>query len=235
MLLSEIIYNIKNLVAGGIQSDDMEISDSQIAFIVDYYRARLFKQDQEKSRFNKDLYVQNLGKVNLITTDTHECCVVTKCALRTAVQIPTPIEAINGLNLTFVGLLNGQPFTYQSYNTLPWKHADKWTSKEPTYYFQNGYIYIVNPPTDMLTYVNIQGIFESPKKAVKFRTCDCDLNGEACFDGYDFEYKLPQHYVDTIVKMVAQTELAILKQIPADTANNSMAQLVDVLKKNQIQ
>jgi len=48
MLFSEIIYNIKNLIAGGIQSDDQDLSDLQLAYIINYYRARLFKQEQEK-------------------------------------------------------------------------------------------------------------------------------------------------------------------------------------------
>ena len=63
MLQSEIIYNVKNLLAGGILSDDLDLSISQMAFIIDYYRARLVKQDQDKGRFNTELYIQNLGKV----------------------------------------------------------------------------------------------------------------------------------------------------------------------------
>ena len=48
MLLSKIIYNIKNLYSGGIQSDDINLSDAQLAHIINYYRAKLIKQEQEK-------------------------------------------------------------------------------------------------------------------------------------------------------------------------------------------
>lgn len=231
MLKSEIVYNIKNLIAGGVQSDDQNLSDRQLAFIVNYYRSKLLKQDQDKGRFNKELYIQNLGKVTLIKADRNECCDIVGCVLRTELQIPTPLETYKGINITFVGTQNGQPFNKTYVNTLPWKSASKWTGHEPKWYYQNGYVYIVSPPTEMLTYVNIQGIFEKPEDALMFRTCDCTLNSETCFDTLDYEYPLPLHHVDTIVKMVAQTELKILTSIPTDTSNNSINQIADVITK----
>jgi hypothetical protein len=234
MLFSEIIYNIKNLIAGGIQSDDQDLSDMQLAFIVNYYRARLFKQDQEKSRLNKDSYVQNLGKVTLIQADKNECYLTSSCILRTEKQIPMPIESVFGINLTFVGLMNGRPFNYKAHNAMPWKHAAKYVGKEPTYYYQNGYLYIVDPPTIDIDYINIQGVFEKPEVAMRFRSCECELNNLDCFDTYDFEYKIPLHYVDTLVKMCADTELKLLRAIPADTSNNSVSQ-TGAISQNTIQ
>ena len=235
MLKSEIIYNIKNLIAGGVQSDDQSLSDAQLSFIVDYYRAKLLKQDQNQGRFNQSLYVQNLGKVSLIQTDKNECCEADPCILRTSLQIPKPLETFKSLNLTFVGSLNGKPYQKFLHNALPWKKARKWTGKETSWYYQNGYVYVVDPPTEMLTYVNIQGVFENPKEAVVFRTCDCPGNGETCFDKYsfDYEYPLPLHYVDTIVKLVAESELRVLTSIPVDTSNNAMTQIVDMLQKTE--
>jgi len=62
--------------------------------------------------------------------------------------------------------------------------------------------------------------------AEKFRTCDC-LNETTCIDEdtLDFEYKMPLHYVDTIVKLVAQTELRILTSLPMDMSNDSVDQV----------
>ena len=230
MLHSEIIYNIKNLIAGGIQSDDQDLSNRQLAFIVNYYRSKLLKQDQQKGRFNKELYVQNLGKVTLIKADKNECCDITSCVLRTALKVPKPIETEKGINISFVGTLGGSPFKKTYHNVLPWKGAAKWTGKTPSWYYQNGYIYVIDPPTDMITYVNIQGIFEKPEDAIKFRTCDCPQNNENCFDTLDYEYPLPLHHVDTIVKLIAQTELSILSSVPIDTSNDSISQLAAALK-----
>jgi hypothetical protein len=230
MLLSEIIYNIKNLMAGGIESDDTDLSNAQMAFIVAYYRAKLLKQDQDKGRMDKTLYVQNLGKVPLVQADKNECCDTDACILRTQLKIPTPLETYKGMNITFVGTLHGRPFQREHHNSMFWASAAKWVGKEPKWYYQNGYIYLVNPPSVMLSDINIQGIFEKPEDAVSFRTCDCPDNNEDCFRSFDFEYPLPQHHVDTIVKLIAQTEMKILTSIPVDTANNSINQLADMLR-----
>jgi hypothetical protein len=234
MLHSELIYNIKNLLSGGKQSDDQFISDRQLAFIINYYRAKLFKEDEQKGRFNKELYIQNLGKVTLIKADKNECtCEIDSCILRTEFKIPIPLETKGGINITFVGLLNGKPFTKTYHNVLPWKRASKYTGKLPKYYYQNGYIYIIDPPTSMMTYINIQGIFEVPEKAINFRTCDCPQNNEDCFSSFDYDYPLPQHHVDTVVKLISQTEIRLLMAIPTSTTNNSMDQISELLSKTK--
>lgn len=231
MLLSEIIYNIKNLISGGIQSDDFNLSNEQLSFIVGYYRAKLVKQDQDKGRFNKSLYVQNLGAVPLTTADKNECC-EGECILRTVLKIPSPLETYKGLNITFVGTLNGMPFDKQEHNSIIWNKAAKYTGKESKWYYQNGYIYLVNPPTMLLDTINIQGIFEDPTLAEKFRVCDCPDTNQDCssvFPTMDYEYPLPLHHVDTIVKLVAETELRILTSLPNDLSNDSLDQVTSVL------
>tara|TARA_R110000772_G_scaffold109993_8_gene213410 strand:+ start:121 stop:837 length:717 start_codon:yes stop_codon:yes gene_type:complete len=233
MLASEIIYNIKNLIAGGIQSDDESISNRQLMFIIDYYRARLLKQDQEKGRFMQSLYVQNLGCVGVSQQDkNNEKCATDEaedCILRTTLKLPKPLESHTGINITFVGNSNGKPFQHKSHNAMHWKSAAKWTGKEPAWYFQSGYVYLIDPPTKMFSNMNVQGIFESPQKAQEFRTCDCPENNEPCLTGFDFEYPLPLHHVDTIVKLIAQTELSVLSAIPVDNSNNSVDQLTELL------
>lgn len=221
MLLSEIIYNIKNLRAGGIQSDDENISDDQYAFIIDYYRAKLIKQELEKGKNIKDLYTQNLGKVEISKFDKNECCEIDNCTLRSKLQIPKPMESNNGLNITFVGLLDGTPFQRYTFNSSYWKKYNKYTKLSPGYYYQNGYIYLVDVPNIMLSYINIQGVFEDPKEAEEFRTCKCPDNNVACIDSFNFEYPIPQYLIDTIIKMIADSELRLtLNQL--DTTNNSL-------------
>ena len=232
MTLAEIVYNIKNLIAGGIESDDENLSNAQLAFIVGYYRAKLLKQDQDKGRLNANLYIQNLGRVPLIKADKNECCDIDPCILRTELQIPKPLETYKGLNITFVGTTNGTPFDRQEHNTIIWNKSAKYTGNQPKWYYQNGYLYITNPPTALFDCINIQGIFEDPSVAQKFRTCDCPDNEEDCaqlFPSLDFEYPMPLHHVDTVVKLVAETELQILSAFPSDINNDSVDQVANLL------
>ena len=48
MTLGEIIYNAKNLLNKGQSTDDFNLSDRQWSFIVNYYRAKLVKQQLQK-------------------------------------------------------------------------------------------------------------------------------------------------------------------------------------------
>lgn len=228
MLLSKIVYNIRNLIAGGILSDDENLSKLQVAFMVNYYRAKLLKQDQDKGHVAQTSYIQNLGVVDIIQADKNECCQLgftTECILRTKFKVPKPLETRQGLNLTFVGLLDGTPFTKETHNSTFWSFASKYTGKLPKWYYFNGYIYLVNPVSIMLDAINIQGIFEEPLVANQFKSCDCPGNEIDCgktFSSYDFDYPIPMHQVDIVVKMVAQTEVALLRSIPNDISNNSV-------------
>jgi hypothetical protein len=226
MLVSEIIYNIKNLMSGGVTSDDFNLSNEQILFIVNYYRAKLIKQDQDKGRYDKAIYTQNLGSVNITQADKNECC-EGDCILRTEFKIPKPLETRLGLNITFVGTTNGSPFSLAEHNALFWNKAAKYTAKEPKWYYQNGYIYLVNPPTKMLKTINIQGIFENPEEANKFKTCSCPENNidADCSENLDFEYNIPAQHIDTIIKLIASTELQLLRSFPSDIINDSVDQI----------
>lgn len=220
MTLNEIIYNIKNLLARGVQSDNEKLRDSQIAFIVNYYRAKLIKQDVSKYDVASET-IQDLGKVELIQADPHECCEIDlECTLRTKLKVPSTLEIrSNGHGLTFVGTYGGKPFQETTYNRKRWDSFSKYTGKQPKWYFKNNYVYIVNPP-GMLDYINIIGIFEDPKEAEQFRTCDCPANEEVCNLGYDFVYPLKAHHVDTILKLMASTELKLSTILQMDEDNN---------------
>jgi hypothetical protein len=47
---NEIVYNLKNVYRGGITSDDETMSDRQLIFIFNYYRAKLIREDLNKGR-----------------------------------------------------------------------------------------------------------------------------------------------------------------------------------------
>lgn len=222
MLQSEIIYNIKNLRAGGLQSTGEDLSDAQLAFIIDYYRAKLNKQDNDRGRTNRSQDIQDLGKVSL-EQSTDDCCDIGgDCVLRTVLPIPSFLEFNNTALITFVGTVDGQAFQFSKENKITWDKFAKYTGKLPKWFTKNNYIYIINPPSTLLKYITIRGIFESPKKANEFKTCDCD-NGLSCNRDFDFEYPLSLDRVDLIVKLIAETEFRILQTIIQDDLNDGQS------------
>jgi hypothetical protein len=225
MLLSEIIYNIKNLKAGGHTSDDEKISDRQWAFIVNYYRAVILKQDASKSSQISTDVIQNLGKVELIEVDPSGCgCDGYGCVLRTKYELPAtiaPKEKSTGF--MYVGELGLDAARYQetTYSNIYWDSFRKYTSKEPRWFYADGHIYIVNP-IGLLSYINIQGIFEDPTKANKFRTCDCPDNNEPCNVGFNYEYPFEASNMDRLMSMVANAEMRMQLTVPPDTVNDGI-------------
>jgi hypothetical protein len=224
MLASELIYNIKNLRAGGVQSDDEKISDRQYAFIIDYYRAKLVRQEEQKySRLGRE-EIQDLGKVKLIQADPHECdCPSDACVLRTELPLPKSLKlAARSHGFNFVGMYGGMSWQEETWHSGPWSMHAKYTGGKTKWILKGRYIYILNPESDRLAYINIQGLFEDPREANQFRTCECEENGLECQTGYDYEYPISAHLVDTLVKMIVESELRLSTILPPDMANDSV-------------
>lgn len=201
MKLSEIVYNIKNLVGGGLQSDDFKLSDRQIAFIVNYYRAKLIKQEIDKgSRRSMDSFKQK------ITVEYDPSC--------GGFPVPDTIETTFGFDFSYVGT-NAVQFQYAQSSTTKWLSSSKYTGSAPRYYSRGGFIFLTHQPTKNLKRIIVEGVFEDPKQAQ-----DC---GEPC--GLDFDYPMPLDRVDLIVKLIAETEFQVLLSIAPDTLNDGEGQI----------
>lgn len=223
ILASELIYNVKNLRAGGIQSDDENLSDRQLYFIINYYRAKLVRQENQKYNTIQRESVQDLGRVLLQMADPHECdCPPEACILRTVNEIPKSLsQAGKDHGFTFVGMYGGMAWQETTWQAGPWTMFAKYTGNKTKWFIKGKYIYILNPPTDTLSYMNIQGQFDDPLEAVEFRECDCD-GDERCIEGFDFEYPISLHFVDTLMKMIMDNEIRWSTLLPEDTTNDSL-------------
>lgn len=218
--LREIVKNIRRTVEKGDSSDDFRYTDRQLAFQVNYYRAKLLRQQIQKHKANYRA-VQNLGRVTLVTADKNECCDIDACVLRTELPVPTFLTAPDEV-VTYVGEIDGSnPYQKTSPQRLLWDGFAQYTKSLPKWYILNNYIYIINPTTTRLKYINIQGIFEDPIKAEQFRTCNCPGNNEDCSDGFDNEYPLDTSLIDMLNKLILQTEFQIYATTIEDTENET--------------
>lgn len=224
-LLSEIIATLRDLPRrGNGDSDDNNYTDRQLAFVINYYRALLIKRDKDKGKYITEYYVQDLGKVELVKADPHTpgCPVdpLIGCVLRTKEKLPVPIDTNSQSLVTFVGSMEGQPFQRTNYNKSQFGMFSKYSGKLTKWYQVDEYVYIINPPSPTMKYINIQGVFEDPVKAHLFvKTCE----GQDCADenDFDFEYPMSLTLVDSIYKLYIQTEVRSATALPNDTTNNT--------------
>jgi hypothetical protein len=218
---NEIIYNLKNLYRGGVTSDDEDISNRQVIFIFNYYRAKLIREDLNKKRSIDRGLIQDLGCVPVECVDAAECCDITdsgSTVLRTVNPIPDLLELYDRNLLTFVGTVDKAV----SYQITPeaqvrWSKYNKYTGKKPKAFMRsdNNHIYIANAPAG-LEFINVQGIFEDPEDAKEYSHCD----GTPCFTR-DMDYPISAHMIPAINQLIAQNELRGLATSPSDETNNT--------------
>ena len=74
MTLTEIAYNLLNIVRGGRSNHDEHISLDQIKFNVRHYRAVLVRRDFQRNGMITRHLEQSLGCMELEKVDGSQCC-----------------------------------------------------------------------------------------------------------------------------------------------------------------
>jgi hypothetical protein len=218
---NEIVYNLKNLIRGGITSDDDTISNRQLIFIFNTYRAKLIREDLNKGRTIDRGLIQDLGCVPVECVDAADCCDIVDSGttvVRTTEPIPDFLEIYDRNLLLFVGTVDRlKSFQITSEAQVRWSKHNKYTSKTTRAFMRSNdnYLYIANAPVG-IELINIQGIFESPEEAARFNHC----TGEPCFTNDD-EYPVSTHMIPVINEMMMSKDLRSLLISPTDETNNT--------------
>lgn len=209
--LKEIIANIVNLKASGVPSDDKDISDSQWVFIINYYRAKLIRQDFERGRTLNESVVQDLGKIQVKEEESS-----VSCRIYTTPDLPVPLEVYKQNLITYVGPYKlNEPYQKTTRNKIEWEFYGKYTGNLTKWYQKENKIYVLNK--NRLNVINVQGVFEDPVAVRKF------LNKLDPFDPYNFEYPVSITMLDTIYKLILDSEVRTLLTIPEDTTNDGQS------------
>lgn len=217
---NELVYNLNNIYAGGIESDDNNISNDQLIWIFNKYRAKLIREDLNKKRSIDPQLIQNLGCVELECVDASECCDIQShtTILRSRLPLPRVIEGYRKNYLLFVGTVDKViPFTITTESQARWSKYNKYTGKSPRAYIRDDdrYLYLINAP-EGLELITVDIIAEDPQEAREFYSC----SGEPCFD-YDMEYPISAHMIPIINSLILQNELRIIETTAIDTMNNT--------------
>ncbi len=217
MTLAEIVYNLKNQIKD--KSDDIIISDRQIIFMVNYLREKLIVQQLQKGRSISANIKQDLGQVALTKVDRNDGTLVTdRNILRTSVTVPQPVELDQMDLFTYIGGLDKQsPIPYKTKANAKWNKYNKYASKQPLAYYNNGYIYITNCANPNLKWINIEGVFLDPREVHRFKNPD----GTPCYNQDTDNYPLSGRMLDTINDLIKTKELNLFVQLVEDSTNNA--------------
>jgi hypothetical protein len=226
MTLSDITYNLLNIIRGGEISDDEAISDRQVEFIVNYYRALLIKKEIETKNSISHDWIQDLGCIELAEVDKAECCDLTwGCKVKRSIdKIPNAIATSTGNTYTFVGLIDKVTSIALLEKTQAVRRQySKYTSTVRVAYIHNNYLYILNDGE--IDFVNIQGVFEDPREAGRFSDCD----GSKCYTP-NSDYPISSSMVSLINNMVIKGELKVMGYAPTDQYNDATNNITPIVK-----
>lgn len=208
MFASEIIYNIKNLKSGGKTSDDTQMSDWQWMYIIDHYRAQLIKQQQSKGQTVNEQCVQKLLPSRIFLQQD----AIQKHIMFTH-NLPKAVESQRANLYTYVGTEAGKSYQRTTYNKNQWDGQSKYAACLPKWYSIGSVIYVSHHHPKQLK-LSIHGVFENPIKVVEFNGQLDEMNP------FNFEYPMSSTMVDTVIKMIAESEIKLSLLLPKDDLND---------------
>lgn len=214
--LKALIDDILLLVRNNNISESEDLSRAQIAAWILAYRQAIIKQKREQennaiedSGDNTSLseLTETVGPLKLQNVESHD-----KNALfrrRTVDKIPEIID--NDVhNLFNVHDEVGEPIQHMSKQRKFFHHYRKYTYRELTYWFENGYIYIDGVDDyNQLKYIYVTGLFSH----------ESDADDDSELD--ENEIKIPAWMIPQIRESILKNELTFMLQRPSDDDNNS--------------
>lgn len=210
--LSEIVYNLRNLVSAGRLSDDTAIAFNQLKFIVNYKRAQYLRQDYSKNYFDNDFVYQDLGCLEMELADEAECCSFeTGCQIfRTKKVLPEFVKLVDRFGMKINAFNKTKRFELVLPERFPFIGNTKYPSLTEKIFYLNNRLYSKN-----LYGLNVRGILVNPMDARSF-VCD----DGPCYTE-ESQYPITADMLDLITKDIMQTELRMLMMTEQDFDNDA--------------
>lgn len=224
ILIGEAIQRVQSMYSKGVQSKDTRLTSRHIYNALLTGRSTILPQVLNKKQSLSDFNYQTLPCVELQKASVHECaCIpVQGCViLRSKYQIPDIISGMDDLAIKYVTSIDGSiTFTSDSFETTKYSVGNKYTSKKPSYFFRDEYLYIT--VLKSLRAVTVNALFHDVIAAETFKSiCEDCPDCEDCRDYHDLPFPIDGRFLKPILD-IANNELIILfKQMTEDDSNNA--------------
>jgi hypothetical protein len=191
--LNQIAYNISTLLGKPFDQALLE----QLKFQIRYFRAILVRRDFERNSFMTPQLIQSLGCIAMTEVDLSECPnhLTGYTLFRTIETVPEPIRMKNGNGFSYVGSIDRiRPYRQVIAEEIPYLNHAKFAKTQPSFFYQNGFIYVYNVAPEV---INVQGIFEDPEQAAGF----FDEVGSPCYSD-DSPYPITLDIVQSVTQSI---------------------------------
>ncbi len=212
-----LIDTAQALRKGGKQSDDNNLDDLQVAYILNEIRELLVKREVDKKNRISEVYVQTAPCVPMILVPNTECpeldygCKI----LRTKEPIPQPISHNKGDGIRAVGSVDSTEY-YQRTNPerAVWDKYAPLTGSLRKYLYRDRHIYITNESE--ISDILIRGLFFQPEELARYNSTE-----KICFDWASTEYPTPGWMQKIIATMAYEAEFQIVNVTVPDDKNDN--------------
>ena len=219
---NEIIFDVMELARGNQISDDTELDERHVTYLLNNQRSLWLRNEYNKPGRSIDSnIIQDLGCLELEEASPEDCCIETNgcIVLRTKKKIPNTIELHAKTAITRVGPINktSSPFSFMPYHKAVYSGNGRYNKNIVFTYILNNRIYIKTNSlaANMLDYINVRGVFEDPTAAAEFIDCD----GKPCFT-YEDEYPI-NNWMIPFVKEQVLNQLGVALSTPKDESNDA--------------
>ena len=179
--IKEIVYDVKNIIRGGMQSDDEIISDRQIEFQINSLRAQFIRQDINKRRSISSNIKQLIHCVDLEVVSADSCGLSSDMhVLRSKVQIPNPVETSHEDLITSIGPTGILSVNFHTidYNRALWAGTNKYTKRMTFAFLLDNFVYVFGPDSKYLEKIKELEIAANNNYKVLLIEQEDDLGGE---------------------------------------------------------
>lgn len=213
MTLNEIIYNLRMQVKDH-KSDDLNLTDRNWEFMINYVRAKLISQEIGKNRPISSNLEQDLGKLELekYKPEGSDCY-----QYRTVRDIPTPMDIEGAELITSVsGSDFGDRFDFVSKAQAIKRINLKYANKRDVVYYSGNKLHLPYCASE-LKYIYVTGIFENPREVYDYVYQD---DSNKCFDPNRDAYPISQKMIDMLNSIIKNNELNHYFQLIEDKEND---------------
>jgi hypothetical protein len=212
----ELIYDIRELV--NAYSDDSNLSDEHIFFMIKNTRNLLIKQ--QMSNLRKDVPREALQVISL-PMDIDKQCFNEFDVIKSTIKIPATLDNTGRSDLHQAYVLGSRfikNINIIDYNQLPFVGADKYAQAQ-LFLSVDHKNYLIGFNTEgrhlSLEEVEVEAVFQDPEEAYKL-SCDYDPD----VDFFDVEFPINGSLVSPLKNQVLQ-ELLLKFKLPLDMQNNA--------------
>ena len=218
--IKEIVYDIKNLIRGGMQSDDEIISDRQIEFQVDSLRAQFIRQDINKRRSISDNIKQIIPSLSLVSVPSATVGMsMDGNILRSVEKIPNAIETAHSDLITAIGPTGILSLNFHMipYNRVPWTGMNKYTKQMQFAFLLDSYVYVIGPDIEFIDTIKVEGVWQNPRDISNYMLSD----GSPAYDPDNHDYPLSTSMLNLIKTAMITQNMKPFIETPTDISNNS--------------